>query len=91
MGGGSVKRPISFQSPIDVDQTAILRTQHGERPACCAGRRSNSIGMNRAVDEERRKSGGGVCEGGVRRSGGRGGGLADRRQLGGPRTERIQL
>jgi hypothetical protein len=49
--GGSVKRPISVQIPIDVDETAISRTRHGELPACWAGRGSSSIGMNRAVDE----------------------------------------
>ncbi len=59
MEGGSVKRLISVQSPIDVDQADILRTPHGERPACWAGRRgSNLIGMNSAVDEARLKSAG---------------------------------
>ncbi len=46
-----MKRTISVQSPIDVDQTAISRTRHGERQASWAGRSSKSIGMNRAMDE----------------------------------------
>ncbi len=58
MEEGSVKRPINVQSPNDVDQTAISWTRHGERPACWAEKGSNAIGMNRAVDEARRKSAG---------------------------------
>ena len=54
---GSVKRPISVQSPIDVDQTALSRTRHVERPASWAGKSSNSIVMNRIVDKTAEVSG----------------------------------